>query len=80
MESRRDYKKLMNIKKRNKNYAKATVLATLGLGIFATNTVQANAEEWKANSVEQIKEAVKEVKEGIYIIKTGDTLSGISEA
>lgn len=79
MESRRDYKKLMNIKKRNKNYAKATILGALGLGFFGITT-QVNAEGWKANSVEQIKESVKEARDGIYIIKTGDTLSGISEA
>lgn len=79
METRRDYRKLMQVKKRTKMYAKATVFGALGLGIFGMTT-QVNAEVWKANTVAQIKEAVKQVKDGIYIIKSGDTLSGISEA
>lgn len=79
METRRDYRKLMQMKKRTKMYAKATVFGALGLGIFGMTT-QVNAEEWKANTVDQIKEAVKQVTDGVYIIKTGDTLSGISEA
>ncbi|MGY3765232.1 LysM peptidoglycan-binding domain-containing protein [Vagococcus vulneris] len=76
---RRDYRKMMNVKKRNRIYAKATVLGVLGLSFFGMTT-QVHAESWKANSVDQIKEAVKEAKDGVYIIKTGDTLSGISEA
>ena len=79
LETRRDYRKLMQMKKRTKMYAKATVFGALGLGIFGMTT-QVNAEEWKANTVDQIKEAVKQVTDGVYIIKTGDTLSGISEA
>lgn len=77
--NRKDYRKIMEYKKRNKMYAKATIVGALGLTFFGITT-QANAEEWKANSVEQIKESVKDAKDGVYTIKSGDTLSGISEA
>ncbi|MGO3733358.1 MAG: LysM peptidoglycan-binding domain-containing protein [Vagococcus sp.] len=79
MKTRRDYRKLMQMKKRTKLYAKATVFGALGLGIFGMTT-QVNAEEWKVNTVDQIKEAIEQVTDGVYIIKSGDTLSGISEA
>lgn len=77
--NRKDYRRMMQVKKRNKMYAKATIFGALGLGVFSIST-QVNAEEWRANTVSEIKEAIKSAENGIYIIKAGDTLSGISEA
>lgn len=76
MESRRDYKKLMNIKKRNKTYAKLTILASLGLGIGLANSSTANAEsrDWKPNTSTTIKQGDKQ-----YTIKWGDYLELISK-
>ena len=74
--NRKDYRKLMEQKKRNKTYAKGIVLATLGFGIGLANSTTTHAEsrEWKANTSTTIKNGDKE-----YRIIWGDTLSLISK-
>lgn len=74
--NRRDYRKLMNVKKRNKNYAKLTILASLGLGVALANstTVKAETRDWTPNTSTTIKQGDKQ-----YTIKWGDYLSLISK-
>lgn len=74
--NRRDYRKLMNVKKRNKNYAKLTILASLGLGVALANstTVKAETRDWTPNMSTTIKQGDKQ-----YTIKWGDYLSLISK-
>ncbi|MHC5268850.1 LysM peptidoglycan-binding domain-containing protein [Enterococcus sp. LJL98] len=75
MTTRRDYKKLMQSKRRNKMYTKATVLSVLGLGMFGiSQQSQASETGWTANTPESIV-----IKQGdtSYTMKRGDTLWAI---
>lgn len=71
---KRDYKQLMQQKKRNKNYAKMAILGALGLGIGLANSDIVNAEEWVANTTTSIKQGDTD-----YVIKWGDYLELISK-
>lgn len=73
---RKDYRKMMQAKKRNRNYAKMTVLASLGLGVVLGNStiIKAEARDWKPNTSTTIKQGDKQ-----YTIKWGDYLELISK-
>lgn len=71
---RRDYKQLMQQKKRNKNYAKMAILGALGLGIGLANSDIVKAEEWTPNTTTTIKQGDTQ-----YTIKWGDYLELISK-
>ncbi|MGX7024043.1 MucBP domain-containing protein [Vagococcus hydrophili] len=73
--NRFDHKKLMQQKKRHKNYARITVLTSLGLGVVLANstTVKAEDKEWAPNTSTTIKQGDKQ-----YTIKWGDYLELIS--
>ena len=74
--NRKDYRKMMQNKRRNANYAKMTVLASLGLGVALANstTVKAESREWTPNTSTTIKQGDKQ-----YTIKWGDYLALISK-
>lgn len=56
----------------------AVGVAVVGVGVASTLT--ANAAEWKARTVDQIKADIAKTNGKEYIITWGDTLSGISQA